>query len=151
MIQLRRILVPTDFSQHADYALKYGVFFAAQFEASLTLLHVMAPFFGGTEADVLAVPAAYYGRDLPAILYERLEMIAAKIREQGIDVDSVIGMGVPFVEIVKTARKPQSDLIVISTHGRTGLKHLIIGSTAERVVRKAPCPVLTVRPPEMRE
>lgn len=149
MIQLRRILVPTDFSKQAEYALGYAVFFAQQYGASLTLLHVMAPYFGGTEADVLAVPAAYYGRDLMGILYERLEMIATKIREQGIDVESVVGLGIPFVEIVKTARKTEADLIVIATHGRTGLSHAVLGSTAERVVRKAPCPVLSVRLPDL--
>ena len=148
-IRLQKILVPTDFSSHANYALEYATYFAQRYRAQILLVHVMAPYFGGTEADVLAIPAAYYGRDLMGILQERLEELAAGLRGQDIDVDTILIMGVPFVEIVKLARRHDVDLIMISTHGRTGLGHAFIGSTTERVVRKASCPVLSVRPAEL--
>jgi nucleotide-binding universal stress UspA family protein len=150
-VQLQSILVPTDFSEYAQHALDYAVYFAGRYRARLVLVHVMAPYFSGTEADMFAVPSAYYARDLMGILHERLEEVAEKVRRQGIEVETVLTMGIPFVEIVRLARRHDVGLIVIATHGRTGLRHLVMGSTAERVVRKAPCPVLSVRPPGLTE
>jgi nucleotide-binding universal stress UspA family protein len=150
-VQIKRILVSTDFSPLADYAVKVAGEFARRYKAHLTVVHVMAPYFGGTEADVLAVPSAYYGRDLMTMLEERLEEVAAGLRKEAIEVDTLLPMGVPFVEIVKAARNLDVDLIIIATHGRGGLTHALLGSTAERVVRKAPCPVLSIRPKDEEE
>ena len=145
-VHLEAILVPTDFSEHADYALEYALFFAKRYKAKLVLAHVMAPYFSGTEADVFAVPSAYYSKDLMGILHERLTEMANRVRKQDVEVETILTMGVPFVEIVRLAKRKDIGLIVIATHGRSGLSHLVIGSTAERVVRKAPCPVLSVKP-----
>ncbi|MBT5872835.1 MAG: universal stress protein [Candidatus Latescibacteria bacterium] len=147
-ISLKHIIVPTDFSPLGNYAIEMAIEYAKRYDSDILLMHVMAPYFGGTEADVMAIPSAYYSRDMMAMLAERLEEIAVTIREKGVDVETHLTMGVPFVEVVKLARSKDTDLIVVSTHGRTGLSHAFLGSTAERIVRKAPCPVLTVRPPE---
>lgn len=147
-VRLQEILVPTDFSPLANHALDHAIYLAKRYKARLTLVHVMAPYFGGTEADMMSIPSAYYGRELMGILEERLNEVGKKGRDEGIEVNTILTMGVPFVEIVRIARQKKMDLIVVSTHGRTGLKHAILGSTAERVVRKAPCPVLSVRPPD---
>lgn len=150
-IQIKRILAPTDFSPLGNRAVEVAGEFARRYDAELTIMHVMAPFFGGTEADVLAVPAAYYGKDILAMLQERLDDLTDKLRAENTRVKAVISMGVPFMEIIKNAREQEVDMIVISTHGRTGISHALIGSTAERVVRKAPCPVLSMRPTDLEE
>ncbi|MBM3262735.1 MAG: universal stress protein [candidate division Zixibacteria bacterium] len=150
-VRLEAILVPTDFSEHADYALEHALFFAKRYKARLVVVHVMAPYFQGTDVNVMAVPSAYYSRDLIGILNDRLRDMAEKIRGEGIQTETILTMGIPFVEIVRLAKRQDIGLIVISTHGRSGLSHLIMGSTAEKVVRKAPCPVLTVRPSEKKE
>jgi len=74
-----------------------------------------------------------------------MEKWGAEISPKVKDIEKMVVRGVPFVEIIKTAREKNADLIVIGTHGRTGIDHMLFGSTAEKVVRKAPCPVLTVR------
>lgn len=145
-IQIQRILVPTDFSPLADTAVEVAAEYARRFNAHLTVVHVMPPFFSGTEADIFAVSSAYYGRELIGIMEGNLEKVAAPLREQGISVDINLPHGVPAIEVVKLARQLDTDLIVVSTHGRTGLGHAFLGSTAERIVQKASCPVLTVRP-----
>ena len=86
--------------------------------------------------------------DITAASQRRLDEIAAKTREQVASVETKIATGSPFVEIITFAKDQNVDLIVVGTHGRTGLAHVMIGSVAEKVVRKAPCPVLTVKHPE---
>jgi nucleotide-binding universal stress UspA family protein len=142
MIKIDRVLVPTDFSEYSDQARTYACELAKRFDAELHLVHVVhlvaQPFYGGPISDELLNP------EEPAL--EKLEGL------QGPDLDQVsrvvrrVQVGSPFVEIVRYARENDVDLIVMGTHGRTGLAHALIGSVAERVVRKAPCPVLTVRP-----
>lgn len=150
-IHLEAILVPTDFSEHADYALEYAIFFAKRYKARLVLAHVMAPYLQGADVNIMAVPSAYYSRDLMGILNDRLRDLADKVRKEGLQTETILTMGIPFVEIVRLAKRKDIGLIIISTHGRTGLSHLVMGSTAEKVVRKAPCPVLSVRPVQKEE
>jgi nucleotide-binding universal stress UspA family protein len=149
MAGFSRILVPTDFSETADAALTHAKEVAAQFGASIRLVHVFDdPFLNGTFApDVYApVPETLREavlRDLKNRLAERLTS-AEKARFGG-DADIVTG---PTADaILADATEHHVDLIVIGTHGRRGLSHALLGSVAERVVRKAPCPVLTVRHP----
>lgn len=147
-IQIKRILCPTDFSEPSEHALKYGVSFARQYGATIYLLHVIEP--------VTAVPAIYLD---PAMTFEdrpELEKNVGQLLDDAlpgevktqVQVKTLIRRGAPFLEIIRTAREEEIDLIIISTHGRTGIAHMLLGSTAERVVRKAPCPVLTVKHPE---
>lgn len=148
-IEIKRILMPTDFSEHSQYALRYAVSFATQYQAKLYVLHV------------LVSPHALVGYEAaPFVSFERLfadmkrsaeQQMASFIPEdykKEVEIETAFAQGSPFMEILKFAREKQVDLIVIATHGRTGLKHALFGSVAEKVVRKAPCPVLTIRHPE---
>ncbi|MGH9962139.1 MAG: universal stress protein, partial [Pyrinomonadaceae bacterium] len=79
---------------------------------------------------------------------ERLNQIIHELRTDGIEAEPVFGSGTAYIEILKTAKELDVDLITLATHGRTGLSHLIFGSTAEKIIRLAPCPVLTIKHPE---
>lgn len=148
MSPFQKILVPIDFSPHSDEALRVACEMAETFGASLTLVNVFsAPIYPMPEGAYVAMPAAY--ADVVAATNKRLEETCAVVKRdhQALAVDSRALEGVPFREIVAFARKQGIDLIVMGTHGRTGLKHALLGSVAEKVVRKASCAVLTVRLP----
>jgi nucleotide-binding universal stress UspA family protein len=149
-IQLRRILSATDFSTNAKLALEYACGLADKFQAELHILHVLPVIVNQLVAD----PYAAYG--LPADFEDRVRASAEKALSELPDpswaghpcVVRELRRGSPFVEIVQYARENHMDLIVLGTHGRSGLTHMLLGSVAERVVRTAGCPVLTIRPPD---
>lgn len=151
MVKIERVVAPTDFSDSAGHALEYARRFCELFDAELHLLHVIhdlsveVPDFGMG----LAFPA--YLEHLPErqqqMEEETLKALAELVEpgwSQQHRVSLVTRQGVPYVEIVRYARELHADLIVMGTHGRTGVSHALLGSVAERVVRKAHCPVLTV-------
>jgi universal stress protein A len=143
-VEIKRILVPTDFSAHARDALDHARSLAATFNARLTLLHVFEPInlaYESVSAQMVecAQRAEDDARELLADLYA--EVKAAP----GPAAHAVFVTGRPEEKIVGMAKKLKQDLIVISTHGHTGLKHLFLGSVAERVLRHATCPVLVLR------
>ena len=148
MITLKRILVPTDFSDASQNALKYGMALAENFGAALHVLHVIV--------DPFVIPPGGEGYFPPSDLPQQLEKTSRAHLEQWVPADWRRGRevtlecihGTPFVEVVRYAREKEIDLIVMGTHGRGAIAHMLLGSVAERVVRKAPCPVLTVRPKE---
>lgn len=149
MIQLARILLPTDFSENSNVALKYACAFAEKFSSELHLLHVVQDLVAMVPEPGLAFPPpGDYMNELKASAEQAL------VRLPGDDCGKVgavvreVRQGPPFVEIIRYAREREIDLIVMGTHGHSGLAHMFLGSVAERVVRKAPCPVLTVRPGE---
>ncbi|MEI8244163.1 MAG: universal stress protein [bacterium] len=148
-VQVLRILCPVDFSDSSDHAMRYASALAETFGAELTLLHVVAPVMAALPGET-ALPDTMLANinELVDACRERLEQIVGKLAASGLTVQHKVMNGVPFVEIIRYARDAQTDLIVMGTHGRTGLGHLLIGSVAERVVRKSPCPVLTVKHPE---
>jgi nucleotide-binding universal stress UspA family protein len=144
---IKKILLPTDFSEGSKNALPYAMELAKQYNASLYLIHVI---YDLSQASGLHVPHVNLDQ-----LYLEIEAAAKKELERfgleelrGLDVHREIIRGVPYEEIIKFAEKNQIDLIVIGTHGRKGLEKLFFGSTAEQVVRRAPCAVLTVRLPK---
>ena len=145
-LSLKSILCPVDFSETSDLAMQYALALARMNGASLTLLHVVAPAMAALpgEAGLLAVPQTDLQEITDACL-SRLASIADSIQDQGVPVDFKVVSGVPFLEIARYAGEHETDLIVMGSRGRTGLSHLLIGSVAERVLRKAPCPVLTVK------
>ena len=146
-IKLTSILVPTDFSDASAKALLYAAAFARQFGAKITLLHVVEPI--ATPDFDNSFPLALEDDALDAHCKRRLESIAAEHGFEPASIDKIlVRHGRAFHEIATAAKSLNMDLIIISTHGYTGLKHAFMGSTAERVVRHAKCPVLVVRPDE---
>jgi len=149
MIKLNRILAPTDFSEYSKSALNYACEFAEVFGAELHLLHVLQDMAVSIEEPGLAFASTGdYAAEYQASAEQSLSQLLDSEWETGKRVVREVIPGVPFLEIVRYAKANDIDLIVIGTHGRTGLAHVLIGSVAEKVVRKAPCPVLTVRHPE---
>jgi len=145
-VQVKKVLVPIDFSESSLEALKYAVAFAGQFGASFCLVHVVEP--ASFLNDVRNVPLAVSDGEVANKLHHKLVMMARKQIDPVTPVHPLVCIGKPFDEIVKTAKTFNADLIIIATHGRTGLKRALLGSTAERVVRHASCPVLVVREKE---
>lgn len=147
MIQMKRILLPTDFSDCARAALQYACAFVDQFAAELHLLHVVQDvmLMMPEPGTAFALPQNYL-LDLKSGAEEALSGLLSDSWTAGKQVLRATRVGSAFVEIVRYAREHQIDMIIVGTHGRSGLKHVFLGSVAERVVRKAPCPVLTVRP-----
>lgn len=143
-LRIKSILVPLDFSPPSKRVLDYAVTFARQFKAKLTLLHVVEPV---TTPDFTAsFPLALENDQQMAAAKRQLEDTAKAARiPRGMVEKILVRFGRSFHEIAGVARTRKVDLIIISTHGYTGLKHALLGSTTERVVRHAPCPVLVVR------
>ena len=144
LLRVRSILVPIDFSPASKAALSDAVSAARRFKAKLTLLHVVEPV--ATPDFAASFPLAMEDDQLMAAAKNKLEgaMKAARI-PRGLVEKILVRFGRSFHEITEAARTRKVDLIIISTHGYTGLKHALLGSTTERVVRHAPCPVLVVR------
>jgi nucleotide-binding universal stress UspA family protein len=150
MADLKRILVPTDFSEESERAALYAVELARRYGANeVHCIHV-----SDIPADLLAT-SAYYMTGPSEQFVEQVRQEGRKSLEAfarknfgDVPVKTVFLEGRPFVEIIRYARENQIDLIIISTHGRGGIKHALFGSVAEKVVRKAPCPVLVVKQEE---
>ena len=147
MIRIDRILVPTDFSEFSRPAVNYAVAMAERFAAQLHILHVVP------DPAMLVPDAAVFTVESMQAQSEKLvadaERMLQQIPELSMGVPSItraVRVGAAFMEIIEYAQSQQIDLIVIGTHGRSGFAHILMGSVAERVVRKAPCPVLSVKP-----
>lgn len=144
---IKRILVPVDFSPRSLQALDYAIDFAKPFAAELIVLFVVEPVVYATPADLYGASA-----DLGMVLKEQergardqLARLQARVQRRCSKLRTVMQTGTPSQAISYTAKQQKADLIVMATHGRTGLSHLLLGSVAERVVRTSACPVLTVR------
>jgi nucleotide-binding universal stress UspA family protein len=144
VIAIKSILVPTDFSECSDQALAYGRAMAATFGATLHLLHVVQdPYTQPWAAEAFPAPLGDMLAQWQEQARARLEGLVPDNERAGVTV--AVQVGGPFQEIVAYAEAQHIDLIVIGTHGRGPLGHMLLGSVAEKVVRRAPCPVLTVR------
>lgn len=142
--RVKSILVPLDFSPPSIKALHYAVAFARQFKAKVTLVHVVEPV--ATPDFAGSFPLAMDNDKMMAAANTKLEAVVKAARIPRGTVEKIlVRFGRSFHEIADAARTRKVDLIVISTHGYTGLKHALLGSTTERVVRHAPCPVLVLR------
>jgi universal stress protein A len=151
-VKFERILVAVDFSEESQCALACAAELAAKFDASLTLVHVVEPHFGPPDADVPPLT----GADSDAEEFAEAKLDLSALGEQMLGpcrvVETVVRAGLAFFEITEAAKALGADLIVVGTHGYTGIKRALLGSTAEKVVRHAPCPVLVARngPGELR-
>jgi nucleotide-binding universal stress UspA family protein len=148
VIEIRRILVPTDFSESAHQALDWGVALALEFKSELLLLHVVENLTVGYASDLFPVPMAEVYEEISGYARAELHRLAEDARRRGLAVLERVAQGTPSAEINRLAREEAIGLIVLGSHGKGLLDHALFGSTTERVVRKAPCPVLTCRPPK---
>ena len=146
-IDVRRILVPLDFSEHAEPVLEWAIHLAQEHEATLLLLHAYH-----LPVEFQQLEGAYLPQDFWSNVKEEaqqsLATYAERVRAQGLQAETLVREGYPATVIEEEATRQHADLVVIGTRGLSGLKHLLLGSIAERVVQKAPCPVLTVKLPE---
>jgi nucleotide-binding universal stress UspA family protein len=150
MLSIRRILFPTDFSEPAQYAWSYALTFAQEFGAEIHLLHVIAPPPRLTEAYAVDYDPEKMVGSLSAEANATMDRQIEAAKSRGLVFRREVRVGVDFREIIDYATKHNIDLIAMATHGRSGLAHVLLGSVAEKVVRKAPCPVLTIKHPSMR-
>jgi nucleotide-binding universal stress UspA family protein len=139
----QHILVPIDFSGYAEQALEYAIDLANKLSARLTLLHVIQLMPVGV-VEGATLPYSYL-QELETDIQQRMETYRQRVQTAGLENAVVVEHGMPFQSIVDLARDQHVDLIVMGTHGRTGLAHMFLGSVAEKVVRLAPCPVLVTR------
>lgn len=145
MLSLGTILHPTDFSENSESAFRLACALAWDYKARLVLLHVTT------------IPAVIYaGGAVPPDPWPSIEEAEAKLRElesqaNGVRVESQVMEGDPVDMILRAAEETNSDVIIMGTHGRTALSRLLLGSVAESVIRKAPCPVLTAKPTPARK
>jgi universal stress protein A len=144
-IDLRRILVPIDFSDHSKKALQYAIPFAEQFKASIDLLYVVEPAIYPADFSFGQVGFPAVEDELRQRGAEELEALIKREIGARVNARSGVRTGKAAYEIEQYAREESIDLIIIATHGHSGMEHVLFGSTAEKVVRHAPCPVLVVR------
>jgi nucleotide-binding universal stress UspA family protein len=145
VIKLKVILLPTDFSESARHALTYGMSFAREYGARLVLLHVVENLTVGYASDLFPVPMAEVFQEISGYARAELAKLGAEVREKEVDVEEQVVQGKPSAEIIRFAAEKGVDMIVLGTHGKGMLDQALFGSTTERVVRRAPCPVLSVR------
>jgi universal stress protein A len=146
MLTLKTVLVPTDFSDASESALRYGKAMAEKFGATLHVVHVMEDLLAHAWA------AEVYVSSMPQLRDEiekesrlRLGALLTDGERKAFRAETALLAGNPFLEIIRYAKTHGIDLIVMGTHGRGPIAHMLLGSVAEKVVRKSPCPVLTVR------
>ena len=145
-LPLKRILVPIDFSKHSKNALKYAVPFAKQFGAELLLVYVVEPTIYPADFTFGQVGIPNFENELRERGQHELERLVKEEVGKHVPANVVVCTGKPAFEIIKLAEEKKVDLIIIATHGHTGVEHMLFGGTTEKVVRRAHCPVLIVRP-----
>jgi universal stress protein A len=145
-MEIRRILAPTDFSELSKQGLKSALELAEVFGAQLLLLHVVDPPPHPVEGIVPSHLGATLLDDLERQASHEIARMLSETQGSEVDVARRVVVGIPYRKIVEVADEEKSDLIVMTTHGRTGLSHLVMGSVTEKIVRTAPCAVLTIRP-----
>ncbi len=144
-LKISKILVPVDFSEYSKMALDYAVQFAKQFNSELTLIYVIEPIVYPSDFGLGQIPINQVDFEIQSRAEEELQKLIKEKIPAEVKANYVVKTGKPFVEIINTAKECDCDLIIIATHGHTGIEHILFGSTAEKVVRKSPVPVLTVR------
>ena len=146
--RLNKILVPVDFSEFSTKALDYALAFARQFDARIVVLHVVEPAVYPESYMLVTTALEDLNQGLLQSARQRIGELCRERIGNRVTSESMVRTGRAHSEIAAAARELDVDLIILATHGYTGLRHVLLGSTAERVVRHAPCPVLTVRDPE---
>lgn len=145
-METQHYLVPLDFSEHAENALQYAIELAQKVPGRLTLLHVIHTMPLGVTEIGASLPYSYL-QEMEADIAQAMDTYLQRVQAAKLQGEVKTVHGVPFQEIVECAKAEQVDLIIMGTHGRTGLQHALLGSVAEKVVRLAPCSVLVTRLP----
>jgi len=138
-LPMDRILVPVDFSTASQAGLDYAIELAKRFDAELILLFVVEPLYYAGDLGLLI-------EEQRRLAHEEMTTRAQRLSKLGIRYNTQVRTGTPYQIIAEEAERQKANLIVMATHGRTGLSHMLLGSVTEKVVRTATCPVLTVRP-----
>jgi nucleotide-binding universal stress UspA family protein len=147
MPEITRILCPVDFSDASEHAIEHAVMIAGWYRARITGLHVYTPMWLPVAATELGgIPTALNLESTLEKLRNETAAAFTRARAAGIEVEALVEVGTPTPCIVQTAAQQRASLVVIGTHGASGFEHLVLGSVTEKVLRKAPCPVLTVPP-----
>jgi len=149
-MKVEKILFPTDFSEGSFHALPYAVDLTRHYNSKLYILHIIYDITKATESHIPHISADELYKEMSEWAQKEIENCCIEDVRGLPDVEKKVLKGVPYEEIIKFATEEKIDMIVMGTHGRKGLERFIFGSTAERVVRRAPCPVMTVRGPEHR-
>lgn len=144
-MRINTILFPTDFSNGARAAMDHALSLAKDYNAKLILLYVIQDISIAEWYIPSSISVTDLVEDMQKSAMREMDKWYDEVAARVKNAEKMVVRGVPFVEIIRTAREKNADLIVIGTHGRTGIDHMLFGSTAEKVVRKATCPVLTVR------
>ena len=156
-MKLNRVLTATDLSKQSGFALEWAAYLAQCMKADLVLLHVISEEEGKIieevigEGAVVQIPKGIRQNvveDRQRKLREQYDMVVSREIKASLRMEELIRIGVPFLEIIRAAKEKDVDLIVLGTHGRSGLSHVLIGSVAEKVVHHAHCGVLTVKHPQ---
>lgn len=148
MLKPNRILIPVDFSDFSKKAAEYGCAFAKSFGAQLVFLHVVETPVYPIAMGIGAIAPPPLPEDVRPHIEKRMDEFLAAHVDDKVAARGLVVEGTPFVEIVRMCREEKADLCIIPTHGHSGLTHMLLGSTAEKVVRKAPCPVLVLKEEE---
>ncbi|MCR4418409.1 MAG: universal stress protein [Ignavibacteria bacterium] len=144
-LTISKILIPIDFSEYSKMALDYAVQFAKKFNSELTLIYVIEPIVYPSDFGLGQIPINQVDFEIQSRAEEELKKLIEEKVPSEIKASYVVKTGKPFLEIINTAKECNCDLIIIASHGHTGIEHILFGSTAEKVVRKSPISVLTVR------
>lgn len=145
LLKIDRILVPVDFSEYSKMALDYSIEFSKKFNSELILIYVIEPIVYPSDFGLGQIPINQVDFEIQSKAEEELKKLVEEKVPADVKASHVVKTGKPFLEIINAAKELNCDLIIIATHGHTGIEHILFGSTAEKVVRKSPVPVLTVR------
>jgi nucleotide-binding universal stress UspA family protein len=143
--EIKRVLVPIDFSDYSKNSLKYAVKLVNSFKADLFLIYVVEPVIYPPDFSMGQIAIPSIDAEVDKRASEELNTLAKTEIPVDVKCKCIIKTGKPFLEIIETAKEENIDLIIIASHGHTGVEHILFGSTAEKVIRKARCPVLTFR------
>ncbi len=149
-MKVEKILFPTDFSEGSFHALPFAVDLSKHYNSKLYILHVIYDIAKATDSHIPHVSSDELYKEMSAWAQGEIESCCIEEIRGLPNVEKVVLKGIPYEEVIKFAEKQKIDMIVMGTYGRKGLERFLFGSTAERVVRRAPCPVMTVRVSEHR-
>lgn len=144
-MKIERILIPVDFSEYSKMALDYSIEFSKKFNSELILIYVIEPIVYPSDFGLGQIPINQVDFEIQSKAESELKKLVEEKVPSELKASYVVKTGKPFLEIISAAKEYDCDLIIIATHGHTGIEHILFGSTAEKVVRKSPVPVLTVR------